>query len=598
MDGRASAAADAKAAVRCGDGPPCEPAAEASGLPEPAAEGPEAKVKAKPSAVDVDDADDSSAWKIDGTGRGGHYHSLPSLGVVMLAQVNYIVSLVVVIPTASGYAASLGEPSTVYFGFVVGVSSLITPFAARVWTKVIRATSLNTVLLINASICLACSLMYVAASYYGGTTLLLVSRVFLGLGSVQTANLKYLGCAVSTKRVKFTHYLTTAAIAYGFAFGTLIAFLLSMLAARHGWDQYTLPGWFVALTWSGYILLHRLAFVEPDLQAGVVDPESKIQLDKTMRPELRREPLRSLAPCLAAIFAVAVIKGAFEVTTIKLTEELWQWDVMTSAMFLGVTMFLVALTTLLSWRLEKKAGEGWTFVSGLLGASLLLPFYYIPISLGYQESMTSTLGKGVYFLVSILALSSLNLGRTIAFSLITELPSPHWRNYFLVRGSELFTVGRGVGPILAGCIADRHIIVSVLIGVCAAATAWVGAAFARGMLEHEEHEVGPARAEEGEAPEDSWEQTMDGVMRDIDEWWSGLGFPGRPGTPARGHVSTPALAQKPSLAAQKVVMGVVVGVPSEPSAAPPADTTAARKGDSGPSLDKAEALEEGASEAA
>jgi len=62
--------------------------------------------------------------------------------------------------------------------------------------------------------------------------------------------------------------------------------------------------------------------------------------------------------------------------------------------------------------------------------------------------------------------------------------------------------------------------VSVLIGVCAAATAWVGAAFARGLLEHEEHEVGPARAEEGEAPEDTWEQTMDGVRRDIDEWWS------------------------------------------------------------------------------
>ncbi|CAK0809606.1 unnamed protein product, partial [Prorocentrum cordatum] len=167
MAGRAPAAADAKAAAGCGGGPPGEAAAEAGGLQELAAEGPEARAKPKPSAVDVDDVDDSTAWKIDGTGKGGHYHSLPSLCVVMLAQVNYIVSLVVVIPTAAGYAASLGEPSTVYFGFVVGVSSLITPFAARVWTKVIRATSLNTVLLINASICLTCSLMYVAASYSG-----------------------------------------------------------------------------------------------------------------------------------------------------------------------------------------------------------------------------------------------------------------------------------------------------------------------------------------------------------------------------------------------------------------------------------------------
>ncbi|CAK0848402.1 unnamed protein product, partial [Prorocentrum cordatum] len=131
---------------------------------------------------------------------------------------------------------------------------------------------------------------------------------------------------------------------------------------------------------------------------------------------------------------------------------------------------------------------------------------------------TPRLGMCIYFVVSILALSSLNTGRTIAFSLITELPSPHWRNYFLSFGSEVFTMGRGVGPILAGCIADRR----VLIGVCAVSAWWVGHAWARGALEHEEHELGPARAELGEAPlEQEAEPTMmDEIRKDIDEWWS------------------------------------------------------------------------------
>jgi len=484
-------------------------------------------------------SDDAGAWNIDGS--NGHYHSMASLCLVMGAQINYIVSLVVIIPTAADYAASLGNTSSIYFGLVVGISSIIDPMVSRLWTSVIKATSFDTVLQVNACICLVCSLMYALAGYAESDVMLLASRCLLGLGSVQTAKLQYLGCAVSTKKVAFTHLLTTAAISYGFAFGALLAFLLSLVASCRGWDQNTLPGWFTAWLWLMYLALHRLVFVEPDKQAGIVDPASRIRLSKGMRPKRAREPFSGLVPCFLAIFVIAVVKGAFEVMTIELTKELWQWEVMSSALYLGGVMIFVALTTLLSYPLAKHVGEGRLLLYGLIGASLLLPFFYIPTSSSLKAGMGSLVGKAAYLVISILALSSLNLGRSAAFTLATELPSPHWRGHFLSIASQLFTMGRGVGPILAGAFGDGCSVVSVLLCACAVAAAGALGAFSAGRLEHKEHEVGPEQAEEAQREEDD----VEAFIRSMDAWLSGAqAFPeakdksasklGTPGAAAQG----------------------------------------------------------------
>mmetsp|Transcript_16398 Transcript_16398/g.47478 ORF Transcript_16398/g.47478 Transcript_16398/m.47478 type:complete len:570 (-) Transcript_16398:112-1821(-) len=468
--------------------------------------------------VDDDDGEDweLAAWNIDGS--GGHYHHVASLRLVMWAQIMYVVSLVVIIPTAAGYAAELGNTSAVYFGAVIGISSIINPLVSRLWNSVLRVTSLGTVLQINASINLMCSLLYVLAKFAGGDVLLLISRCLLGVGSVQTASLKYLGCAVSTKKVKFAHFLTTAVISYGFAFGTLLAFGLSLLASYFSWDQHTLPGYFTAWMWLAYLPMHRQWFREPDVNASIIGPESRVRLNRDMRPLQRQEPFHGLIPCFVAIFVVAMAKGAFEVMTIEITRYLWKWEVMTSALYLGVIMLVVAATTLLSYKLVQLVGESRAFVGGLVIAAMLIPFYYIPVSLNFQDEMSSIVGMVLYLIVSILALSALNLGRTIAFTLTTELPTPHWRNYFLSLGSEIFTVGRGFGPILAGAIDDKQRIITALLVGCAIAAMAVAVAHTRRAFDHEGHELGPARAEEG----DDLREDIDSVVRSVDEWLAAL----------------------------------------------------------------------------
>merc|ERR1712151_1480727 len=207
-----------------------------------------------------------------------------------------------------------------------------------------------------------------------------------------------------------------------------------------------------------------MVFVEPDRQAGIVEPGSRIRLNKLMRPKKRREPFAGLIPCFVAIFVVALVKGAFEVMTIEMCQDLWKWDVMRSALFLGGTMLAVASTTLVSYKLANILGEGRLLVFGALCAAILMPFYYIPTSDSprFQMKMGTNLGMGIYLAISILALASLNLARTIAFSLTTELPSPHWRSYFLSIGSQIFTVGRGVGPIVVGVVGPI-VVISLLI---------------------------------------------------------------------------------------------------------------------------------------
>jgi len=467
----------------------------------------------------LSEEDCGESWSIDGS--NGHYHHSGSLCLVMWAEISYMISIVIIIPTAAEYAASLGNPSSIYFGLVVGITSITTPLVSRLWNSVIRSTSLNAVLLMNASICLACSLMYVLANYFGGDVLLLISRVVLGFGSVQSASLKYLGCAVSTKRVKFAHFLTTAARSYAFALGAFLAFLLSVLASYAGWNQHTVPGWFTAFLWLTYIPLHKMFFVEPDMQAAIVGPESRIRLHEEMKPDRSREPFQGLVPCFAAIFAIAVVKGSFEIMTIEMTQNLWQFQVMMSSLYLGVIMLIVALTTLMAYRLERRLGERRIFVGGLIAATLLIPFYYIPIALPGFDQMVTNMGMAIYLVVSILALSALNLGLTMAFSLTTELPSPHWKNYFLCVGSEIFTVGRGVGPILVGACDNQALVVTILFASCALATLAVARAAAHGHLHHDEHELGPACAEEKGAgddvvdekdPADVWVRSIDALF--------------------------------------------------------------------------------------
>jgi len=447
---------------------------------------------------------DPNAWNIDG--RNGNYHNISSLRLVVWAQMIYMVSLTIIIPTAGDYTSSLGHGSAVYFGLVVGISSVVDPLFSRIMSRMLKGASLKNIFLINATINLVSCLAYALAKHAGGAggAIIITSRVVLGLGSVQTAMLQYFGCAVSNRRVRYTHFLTTAAISYGFAIGIFLAFILS-IASYHGVDQNTLPGYFSAALWFLYIPLHCCFFKEPNKYAGIIDSDSSIRLGRQMKPILRREPFGGLVPCVFAIVTVAIVTGAFEVMTIGITQELWKWDVMKSSCYLGGVMLFVALTTFLAYPFTRWLGEGCTLVTSMIFATLMLPFFYIPVSLRYHDKMGSTWGMVIYLLVSIVALSLLNIGRTISFTLMTDLPSPQWRDHFLSTASQIFTMGRGIGPILAGAlIADNSTTITVLVSLSACAALAVLVAHSWNMLLHNEHEVGPAQAEQAERTKPSW----------------------------------------------------------------------------------------------
>lgn len=433
-------------------------------------------------------------WNIDGS--SGDYQNWTSFCLVQWAQTIYTISLVIIIPTASDYARDLGETSTVFFGVVVGISSIIDPLTSSIWSRVISATNLKTVLTINALINLLCASLYICASPLGSATLLIVSRCILGFGSCQTAVLTYLSCAVSKKKMAFSHFLTTAILSYGFACGIAVAFCLSLVAHYANWDQNTVPAFFTAFLWITYLPIHHFYFVEPNKQAGIIDPDSHILLTKSMRPSIWLEPFAGLIPCFIGVITVATITGAFEVLTIQLTVDLWEWNIMQSSLYLGGIMLVVALTTLLSYILERSINEGILMLGAFAVASFLVTFYYIPVTSTYHDRMVTTAGMVGYSVTSILVLSALNLGRTIAFTLITKLPTPMWRDFFLATSAKIFNMGRGIGPVLAGALKEKDTLVTVLYTACIISTLCVSWSLHKGKLElKEEHETGPAVAE-------------------------------------------------------------------------------------------------------
>lgn len=453
-------------------------------------------------------------WNIDGS--SGDYQNWRSFCLVQWAQIIYTISLVIIIPTASDYARQLGETSTAFFGVVIGISSIIDPLTSSIWSRVISATNLKTVLTINALINLFCATLYICASPLHSATLLIVSRCILGFGSCQTAVLTYLSCAVSRKKMSFSHYLTTAILAYGFACGIALAFCLSLVAHYANWDQNTAPGFFTAFLWLTYLPVHHFCFVEPNKQAGIIDPDSHILLTESMRPTIWLEPFAGLVPCFVGVITVAMISGAFEVLTIQLTSDLWEWNIMQSSLYLGGIMLVVALTTLLSYILERSFNEGSLMLGAFAGASILVTFYYIPVTSTYHDRMVTTAGMVGYSVTSILVLSALNLGRTIAFTLITKLPSPMWRSIFLGMSAKCFNMGRGIGPVLAGALKEKDTLVTVLYTACILSTLCVSLSLYKGKLElKEEHETGPAVAEKIVKGAD-WKKTE--RLMSGDEW--------------------------------------------------------------------------------
>ncbi|XP_076891459.1 SPX domain-containing membrane protein At4g22990-like isoform X1 [Bidens hawaiensis] len=193
------------------------------------------------------------------------YHFM-SLLLNLVNTFLYMVNTYIIVPTADDYSLSLGAAAT-FCGVVIGSMAVAQVFSS-VYFSAWSNKSYIKPLIFSSIVLLMGNTMYALAYDLNSIYVLLVGRLFCGLGSARAVNRRYISDCVPLKlRMKASAGFVSAS-ALGMACGPALACLFQTQFKIFGFtfNQDTLPGWFMAFAWFVYLLWLWFSFKEPPLE--------------------------------------------------------------------------------------------------------------------------------------------------------------------------------------------------------------------------------------------------------------------------------------------------------------------------------------------
>ncbi|KAM3322864.1 SPX domain-containing membrane protein isoform X1 [Capsicum chacoense] len=190
------------------------------------------------------------------------YH-LMSLVLNLANAFLYMVNTYIIVPTADDYSLSLGAAATLC-GAVIGSMAVAQVFSS-VYFSAWSNKSYMKPLVFSSIVLLVGNTLYALAYDFNSIYLLLVGRLFCGLGSARAVNRRYItDCVPLHLRMKASAGFVSAS-ALGMACGPAVACLLqtNFKFLKITFNQDTLPGWIMALSWFLYLLCLWTTFSEP-----------------------------------------------------------------------------------------------------------------------------------------------------------------------------------------------------------------------------------------------------------------------------------------------------------------------------------------------
>ncbi|CAN6999084.1 unnamed protein product [Brassica rapa subsp. trilocularis] len=189
----------------------------------------------------------------------------------------YMVNTYIVVPTADSYSISLGAAATVC-GVVIGSMAVAQLFSSVYFSAWSNRSYLKP-LLFSSIVLLAGNILYALAYDMKSIVVLLLGRLLCGLGSARVINRRYISDCVPLKlRMKASAGFVSAS-ALGMACGPALACLFQthFKICNLTFNEATLPGWFMALTWLVFLLLLLIYFKEPEreIKENVLSPEGR-----------------------------------------------------------------------------------------------------------------------------------------------------------------------------------------------------------------------------------------------------------------------------------------------------------------------------------
>ncbi|GJZ02187.1 SPX domain-containing membrane protein-like protein isoform X1 [Tanacetum coccineum] len=175
----------------------------------------------------------------------------------------YMVNTYIIVPTADDYSTSLGAAATVC-GIVIGAMAVAQIFSS-VYFSAWSNRSYFRPLIFSSIVLFVGNVMYAMAYDFNSIAVLLLGRLFCGLGSARAVNRRYISDCVPLKIRMQASAGFVSASALGMACGPALAGLLQVNFKIYKLtiDQNTSPGWIMAFAWLFYLVWLWISFREP-----------------------------------------------------------------------------------------------------------------------------------------------------------------------------------------------------------------------------------------------------------------------------------------------------------------------------------------------
>ncbi|XP_047150431.1 SPX domain-containing membrane protein At4g22990-like [Vigna umbellata] len=175
----------------------------------------------------------------------------------------YMVNTYIIVPTADNYTLNLGAAASVC-GVVIGTMAVAQMFSSVYFSAWSNRSYLRP-LVFSSIVLLIGNTLYALAFDMNSIVVLLIGRLFCGLGSARAINRRYISdCVPSKLRMQASAGFVSAS-ALGMACGPALACLLQtdFRIYKLTMNQDTLPGWVMSLSWLIYLLWLWICFKEP-----------------------------------------------------------------------------------------------------------------------------------------------------------------------------------------------------------------------------------------------------------------------------------------------------------------------------------------------
>ncbi|XP_024986160.1 SPX domain-containing membrane protein At4g22990-like [Cynara cardunculus var. scolymus] len=220
------------------------------------------------------------------------YHFM-SLFLNLVNTFLYMVNTYIIVPTADDYSMSLGAAATVC-GVVIGAMAGAQIFSS-IYFSAWSNKSYFQPLVFSSIVLLVGNVMYALAYDWNSITVLLLGRLFCGLGSARAVNRRYISDCVPLKIRMQASAGFVSASALGMACGPALAGLLQVEFKIYmiTVNQNTLPGWVMAVAWLLYLIWLWISFREP-ARPFLEDDDREYSAGRTEGDALEKGPTQPL----------------------------------------------------------------------------------------------------------------------------------------------------------------------------------------------------------------------------------------------------------------------------------------------------------------